>query len=306
MDTGFIAVDWGSTNFRAYRVDVNGNVIDQVSSDQGVAKISRDDMPAIVDALVIRWPEEAGAIFCCGMIASTIGWENIPYLQCPISATGLAATLPILEIGGHVLHVSPGLSCQSIFGQPDVMRGEEIQYLGYLSALPEGSNIQGMICMPGTHSKWLSVQKGEAKHFSTTMTGDIFAALSQNGLLRTHLTETVTFSAAFIEGLEYARSGGSLPRQLFSVRSRVVTGDLKNKDAASYASGLLIGSEIDDALQAYADYIGSEAITLIGSIALCDLYKNALEHFGQSARIIESHNACIGGFRLLARLKEEQ
>jgi 2-dehydro-3-deoxygalactonokinase len=259
-----------------------------------------------VDALVIKWPEEAGAIFCCGMITSTIGWENVPYLQCPISATDLAATLPILEIGAHRLHVSPGLSCQSIYGQPDVMRGEEIQYLGYLSALPEGGNTQGMICMPGTHSKWLSVEKGEARHFSTTMTGDVFEALSQNGLLRTHLTEAVTFSSAFIEGLEYARSGGSLARQLFSVRSRVVIGDLENEDAASYASGILIGSEIVDVLDAYADLIGSEAITLIGSRALCDLYKSTLEHFGQSARIIESHDACIDGFRLLGRLKAGQ
>lgn len=303
MNDGFIALDWGSSNFRAYQIDRQGKVADQVSSAWGIAKIDRDEIPTVLNEVAARWPEQADAIYCCGMIGSTIGWSDVPYIECPVAPRQLAEILPILDIGEHRVNVSPGLRCTSIYGQPDVMRGEEMQFLGYLYQQKEISSATGMICMPGTHSKWLVVEQGSAAHFSTAMTGDIFAAMSLSGLLKPHLGEKALLSPAFLEGIEYAKVGGAAARQLFSVRSRVVVGQLADSDASSFASGILIGGEINDALAVYSPWLSNSSITLIGSPSLCGLYQAALTQFDLESTILNAGDACIDGFKFINSLK---
>ncbi len=303
MKNGFIAIDWGSSNCRAYKVNGEGQIVSQLSSPKGVAQISREEIPMVLGEIVRRWPDEADTIYACGMIGSTVGWESVPYISCPVLPTQFAETLPILDIGGTKINVSPGLQCESIFGQPDVMRGEEIQYLGFLYGKKDVSNVTGIVCMPGTHSKWLVVENSCAKHFSTVMTGDIFAAMSQNGLLKTHLSGQAVVCSAFFEGVDYAMKGGALGRQLFSVRSRVVLEELSESDATSYASGILIGGEINDALSTYRQWLGHVPITLIGSLDLCELYRAAIEHSGYESTILDAGQACIDGFKLINEFK---
>lgn len=304
MKEGFIALDWGSSNCRAYKVNAQGNIEGQIDSPKGVAKISREEIPSVLGEIVTQWPDVADTIYACGMIGSTVGWESVPYIECPTFPTQFAETLPILDINGVKLNVSPGLRCTSIFGQPDVMRGEEMQYLGFLYNQEEVSTATGLICMPGTHSKWLVVENGAAKHFSTVMTGDVFAALSQNGLLKSHLCGKAVISPAFFEGVDYALKGGALGRQLFSVRSRVVLGELAESDATSYASGILIGGEINDALAVYGRWLEFSPVTLIGSRDFCELYKAALAYCVRESTIIEAGQACIDGFKLINEFKE--
>lgn len=303
MNSGFISIDWGSSNFRAYRVNALGDTVEHIDMPKGIARIEHGDIPRILDEVASNWPEEAQTIYCCGMISSTIGWQELPYLSCPISTEELVRSLSVLKIGDHLVNTSPGLRCISTFGKPDVMKGEEIQYLGFQRSRKQTDNKNAMVCMPGTHSKWMSVEDGRATHFSTAMTGDIFAALSASGLLKPHLGDPVAFTDAFIEGVEYARSGGALARLLFSVRSRVVSGELNNGDASAYASGILIGNEISDALSAYQEYRDGTAITLIGAKQMCELYRDALALFDQTSTILDASDACINGFKYVSEVR---
>jgi 2-dehydro-3-deoxygalactonokinase len=85
---------------------------------------------------------------------------------------------------------------------------------------------------------------------------------------------------------------------LFGARARVMRGQLERKDAASYLRGLLIGSEIADALAIHPD-LGAAPVPLIGNGPLCALYAGALASVGAEGRLIDSREACVHGFLAL-------
>lgn len=299
MSSGYVAIDWGSTNFRAFRVAENGTVLDRYTKPMGIANLSKQQMGDVIESLVRRWPAECDALYCCGMIGSTVGWEEVPYLNCPIKPEQLLQQSRVLTIRNNRLRVSSGLACKSVFGPPDVMRGEELLYLGALTLVPRLRTGRGLVCMPGTHTKWVAVDRGSILHFSTSMVGDIFKALSTNSLLRHHLAGDSTASAAFEDGVEYGQSGSGLSRMLFSVRSRSVTRELPNADTASYASGIMIGNDVADALGAYRAYANEIPVVLIGNRSLCSLYQTALRLCRHDSVILDADDACIFGFQFL-------
>lgn len=297
--SGFVAIDWGSTNFRAYRVDAIGGVIDRLESPLSIATMSKDEIRDTVDGVVDRWPNESESLYCCGMVGSSVGWQEVPYVDCPTRPQELVAKVPTIEIGANKLHISPGLACISTFGVPDVMRGEELQYLGVLSLNRQLQIKLGLVCMPGTHTKWMPLDRGAVASFSTSMVGDIYNAVSKNGLLRNHIQNEARQSSAFLDGVNYGRKGGALSRLLFSVRSRVVTAELPNADAASYASGIMIGNDVADALEAYAKFAEDCPIVLVGEPELCGLYKLAIETCGGTAVVFDAEDACVQGFHVI-------
>ena len=91
----YIAVDWGTTNRRAYLIDAGGAVLDTVRDDRGVLAIERSDYPREVAAL----RERLGAlpVIAAGMIGSTRGWVDAPYVPAPVDL----GTFPV-ELGWHV------------------------------------------------------------------------------------------------------------------------------------------------------------------------------------------------------------
>src|SRR3546814_8578864 len=128
---------------------------------------------------------------------------------------------------------------------PDVMRGEEAQVLGALAALPTAG---GLICLPGTHSKWVRVADGVVQSFATYMTGEVFDLLQGHSILSRLMTKgAVAADRWFLEGVLLGRQGGLLNR-LFSARSRPLTGDLPEAEVRSYLPGLLIGDELATAV----------------------------------------------------------
>ncbi len=300
LNREFVAIDWGSTNFRAYRISTNGEVLDQLATQNGASVIDRSKYVEILDDLAERWPESAQRIIACGMVGSSIGWQEVPYVSCPASASSIAGAIEEFRIGNHTLSIVPGTKCESVFGQPDVMRGEETQLLGLLASREPGNPFSGIICMPGTHSKWSRIEDGQLTTFSTSMTGDIFAALMKSGLLKGHLQSSVQPGSSFDEGVLYGAKGGSLARMLFSVRSRVVTGALANDAAASFASGVLIGNEVSEAIQAYAKAGSDSLVTLVGEQSLCELYSVALALLNTESELVSNHQATLTGIGVLS------
>ena len=299
MDGRFVAIDWGSSNFRAYRVGPSGMLLDRLTTADGVANVEREGMVGVVDTVVSRWPPAAHALFCCGMIGSSVGWTELPYLDCPIDPEEVARRMTAVTIGDHVLRVSPGLTCRSGDGFPDVIRGEEVLCLGAIRSVKRLREGQGLLCLPGTHTKWVAIRDGAVRSFSTSLVGELYEALSMSSLLQHHLKGDAEVSEAFRLGVDYGASGGGLTRYLFSVRSRSVVGELAYEDGASFASGILIGNDVRDAMEVYSDLSVASPLVLVGEAGLCELYRAALEHLGRDATVTPAEEACIEGFRFI-------
>ena len=153
--------------------------------------------------------------------------------------------------------------------------------------------------MPGTHTKWLAIEDGCIHAFSTSLVGEIYAALSTSNVFRNHLQGTASVSEAFLRGVDCGASGGGLTRLLFTVRSRSVLGELSRDAAPSYASGVLIGNDIRDAMRVYRRVFETAPLCVVGEAELCGLYQAALRHLGKCTTVMPAESACIRGFSFI-------
>jgi 2-dehydro-3-deoxygalactonokinase len=291
-----VAIDWGTTNFRAQLLDEDGSVCDSYSSGNGVGKLTRSDMRDEIRRLRDRWPAAGTDMIACGMIGSSIGWIATPYLPCGSGPADIAGALVESDVDGVRLRIVPGVHCRNADSGWDVMRGEELLAFGWAALQTEPAEASGLCVMPGTHSKWVRMERGRIERFSTAMTGEIYEILSRQSLLRRHITGDAVHGEAFERGVAIGASGAGLARHLFSVRANSLHEELPDADAGSFVSGLLIGSEIVDALRIYGWTADSPPVHLVGARRLIDLYAQALAHFGVRSTTTDSHQASASGF----------
>jgi 2-dehydro-3-deoxygalactonokinase len=295
----FVGVNWGSTNFRALLIGADGAAIDEYSAPAGVVALDRDGMAATMDDLAARWRNHS-PIYASGMIGSNVGWIEVPYVEAPAGCADLARAAVATQIGSVPLHIVPGVTCRRSFdGEPDILRGEEIELMG-LAALRA---VEGLVALPGTHTKWARLENGRIVDFFTSMSGEIFDRLTAKGLLASIVAGEAADGPVFLRGVAAGRARQlSLGTLLFGARAHVVRGLLPKADAASYIRGLLIGAEIADAQSVYPT-VGDAVIPLIGNRALCHLYASALAAAGASGELIDARAACLRGFRALHELR---
>ena len=300
MHRDFIAINWGSSNFRAYLMDHGGQVRDAWTEAAGIASLDRAGMQTQIERASQRWPQ-ADALYACGMIGSNIGWDDAGYAPCPIGLEGLSTRLRATSIAGRSMRIVPGLACRrSADDAPDIMRGEETELFGLLCAgqLPS----HGVVALPGTHGKWVRIEDGAVTEFMTAMSGEIFDRLTALGLLASIVGAPAAPGAAFDMGVRTAASRQlGLGTLLFGARARVIRGELARDDAASYVRGLLIGAEIADALTLYP--MGrDQGITLVGSSVVCVMYARALTLLGVASSTVDAAHATTQGFAALHAL----
>lgn len=288
----FIAVDWGTTNRRAYLIGPGGAVHAEIADDLGVATMERGAFPAAVGAIAAQLGRERPMLLA-GMVGSNRGWHETAYVPCPAALPDVARALHWVEPGRTA--IVPGL-CASNPGSADVMRGEEVQVFG-LGALDPATR-DGAICHPGTHTKWIAIRQGAVTTFRTVMTGEMFALLRAHSILAPMLQGPVAPGPAFLSGVDAAHEGGVLTAQLFSVRGRVLLGRMNEQDAASYTSGLLIGWDI----RAGADLAGDQPVTVLGQPALTCLYAAALVHLGVVAQEFDGAQAFTAGMHAIREM----
>lgn len=275
MDDAFLAVDWGTTNRRVYRIE-NGAVVHTERDDRGVTFVS--DFAGEAAAIRARFGDLP--MLLAGMVGSNIGWQAAPYVPAPAGVSELAASL--LRIDERTMIV-PGVSTQA-----DVMRGEEVQLLGAVAAgLVPGD---ALLVQPGTHCKWATMADGRIADFTTAMTGELFALLRTHGLLAAQLHGEVTASSAFFEGVVDGKRR-DLAASLFGIRAAKLLGVRDDADAAAYASGLLIGSDVAARLAGASD----APIFILSGPELGNLYTAAIAANGRSASLIDSHAAFVAG-----------
>jgi len=288
----FIAVDWGTTNRRAYRIGGGGKVEDQLEDGNGILSVPAGGFPAAVDEIRARLGDRP--MLMAGMVGSNRGWAEAPYVPCPAGLPELAASLKWVE--PERVAIVPGV-CFSQGDAADVMRGEEVQLLG---AFAEGLvPASATVCHPGTHNKWVRIADGRIAAFRTVMTGEMFSLLSKHSILSDMLGGEVTPGTAFEAGVKAGLAGRPLTGELFSVRARVLLGKARREDAASYTSGLLIGTDVRSGL---ADAARDGPVYVMGRPDLTRLYAAALAAAGREAKELEGDAAFLCGARHLAEL----
>jgi len=288
-DGGWIAVDWGTTNRRAYLLDAGGDVLDSLSDACGVLSVPAGGYPDELEALRERWG--ARAVVAAGMVGSDRGWIPVAYTEAPADLDGIARATRRVAADAWIV---PGVALRRA-DRVDVMRGEEVQVLGALAGA-DGDD-DALFCQPGTHSKWIRTVGRRIVDFSTSMTGELFALLRAHGILAGMLDGAVADGSAFRAGVDRGASAADLGAALFEVRAAVVLGTLARGDAAARASGVLIGAELGG-----RDLEGRE-VALLASGPLAELYAAAIGLRGGAVRPIDSQTAFLDGIRAVrARL----
>lgn len=278
----FLAIDWGTTNRRIYVIE-RGAVVRTDRDDRGVTAVEPGRFEA--EAAAIRAAFGDLPMLMAGMVGSTVGWRVAPYVEAPAGLDALAANLCRIDDRTAIV---PGLSLID-GGRADVMRGEEVQLLG--------AGLDGLFCQPGTHCKWAEIERGEVARFTTAMTGELFALLKRNSLLADRLGGDVEPGAAFREGVEDGKRR-DLAAALFGIRAAGLLGLRDDRDAAAYASGLLIGSDVAVRVEASPH----DTVHVLADAALGGLYCAALEANGRAARLLDSHAAFVSGIIGIAEL----
>lgn len=297
----FIAGDWGTSNLRLFLCH-DGHVVDRLSGP-GIAAVPATAAATLLER-VAPWRASHGQlpIFLSGMVGSSVGWVEAPYIQCPAGLSALRDGMRRLEAGGHGVAIAPGLACINPLGAPDVMRGEETQILGALATDPDLAYGRQILCLPGTHSKWALLNDGRVEHFQTAMTGELFAILRGYSILGRG-TEGLSpddgpaFQAGLARGLE--EHGTTLPHLLFEARSRQLRDGLGPRWALSFLSGLLIGQDCAGTRARYRPAPG-QPITIIAAPSLGRLYEGALARLGVACRLLTGDGQSLAGLFALA------
>jgi 2-dehydro-3-deoxygalactonokinase len=285
-EEGLVGVDWGTTNFRAYRFNEAGQVIERRFSTAGILSVTGGMFAETLQEKVGDWIAAGEKhVLLSGMVGSRQGWVEVDYLPCPVKVDDLATgvvNVPYEE--AHVLLI-PGVRGEDVGGVPEVMRGEETQVMGLAERCLRG----GLVCIPGTHTKWIELTDGTIESFQTCMTGDVFAALRKETILaRLMHADAPLDEERFLHGVERSADAGGVLHHLFGVRTLALMGELREEAAASYLSGLLIGHEVRAMMPASAN------VHIVGAAELCGLYRRAIESCGGEATIEEEGAAARG------------
>jgi 2-dehydro-3-deoxygalactonokinase len=283
-----IAVDWGTTSFRAYRLAGDGGILDRRVNARGIMAHTDGGFADTLREAIGPWLAAGETrVLMAGMIGSRQGWLEAPYLPCPVGPADLAAGLVAVPFEGAQVKVVPGVSGVDEAGVAEVMRGEETQVAGAFAA----TGGTGTICLPGTHSKWVRTHSGRLLGFTTHMTGEVFAALRGHTILGRMMRDGPAEGPFFDEGVRRSAEPGGLLHHAFGVRALTLTGRLPETDAPAYLSGLLIGHEVRSALS-------GDVVHIIGAAGLDRLYARAISLCGAVARIFDGDAAAEGLARI--------
>jgi 2-dehydro-3-deoxygalactonokinase len=301
MNDGTIGIgcDWGTTNLRLYRLGNDGLILEKRDLSAGIMTIKNAEFESAFYTAMGDWLSNYpnAHIILSGMIGSRQGWKETPYLSCPTNVEKISQGLVPLKLGnGRRIWLTPGLSYINKQGSPDVMRGEEVQILGALTAL--GSH-KMLVCLPGSHSKWAKIIAGEVLEFNTYITGELFEAIKSNTIIGKMIDPGSWDDNAFLEGVDHANSSNNLLNQLFNVRAKGLFNQLTPFTAGAFLSGLLIGHELKEAL------IDGKLhkICLIGQGRLVTLYEKALVHGGVKSQTLSSDIIATGHMKLMKTIK---
>lgn len=285
----WIAVDWGTSNLRVWAMDGQGQVVAEHRSDKGMSGLDRDQFEAALLELIDPWLN-AGHItqvICCGMVGSQQGWAEAAYLSVPCDPpNGEAMTRVETRDPRIAVSILPGVKQMA---PADVMRGEETQITGFLN---RNAQFDGVLCLPGTHTKWVQISAGEIVSFRTFMTGELYALLSEQSVLRHSVRSDGFDKDAFESAVSDAiAQPQALASRLFGLRAGSLVAGLTAEAARAQLSGMLIGAE----LAAARPYWLGQNVAIVGTREVSQLYRMALRAQGVPATLADVTEMTLTG-----------
>jgi 2-dehydro-3-deoxygalactonokinase len=294
------AVDWGTTRLRVWLLDATGAVLDERRSDEGLLTAQHKGFANVLD----RHLQDMGAgkdlpAIVCGMAGARQGWVEAPYVDVPASLSDILGAAVSVPGTDRDVRIVPGLA-QRNPRTPDVMRGEETQLAGTAKLIGSGSHL---VCMPGTHSKWVIAEGGTISGFGTWPTGEMFSVLSEHSILRHSIGDKPAAvspdSQVFRDWCQEALFDGDIGSRLFGIRAAGLLSGLGQDDAAAALSGLLIGAEIASAIRRFGRR--GSPVVLVVSGALGALYAEAMHLDGIAVTVADADEAVLAGLVAAAR-----
>ena len=286
----WIAVDWGTSNLRAW--SMSGSAKHSFAqTDEGMSALTKDAFEPALSRLITKLGADTSLpVVACGMVGSRQGWVEAPYRTVPCTPLTNAFT----TIGA--VHIIAGLKQDA---PADVMRGEETQIAGFLALNP---GWDGVICLPGTHTKWVEISAGEVISFQTLMTGEIYALLCDHSVLRHSVDSKGWEDAAFTSAVEDIFSRPErLAALLFAIRAGDLLTGTPAAEARARLSGLLIGAE----LAAARPYWLGRQIAVLGASAQAAHYCTALQTQGVPATLADAERMTLAGLTAAYRLLKD-
>jgi len=292
----WIAIDWGITRLRAWAIGPDGELRAEAQSAAGMGALDPSGFePALLDLIQDWLGAGPTPILACGMLGAAQGWQEIPHVAVPAKPADL---MPVRATAVRdprlALSIVPGLSQKT---PPDLMRGEETQIAGFLAREP---GFDGVLCLPGTHTKWVHLSAGEVVSFQTCMTGEMFDLLSQHSVLRHSVAAASLDAGAFADAASDTLSRPErLAQRLFAIRADATLNATAPEVSRARLSGALIGAE----LAATRPYWLGQDVVVAATPALADLYTRALSAQGAAARTLDAAPLTLAG---LARIRMTQ
>lgn len=314
MSITWIGVDWGTSRLRAWAFDETGRPVGPLRAGPGMGTLGGQGARAFEAALVAAlgdWLDgvaEALPVLVCGMAGARQGWREAAYLDLPqsLDRLGDGAIAVATDDPRIAIEIVPGLA-QRDATAPDVMRGEETQLLGFLAGCSDDEERRDwMLCLPGTHAKWVTVEEGVVRSFRTYMTGELFALLAEQSILRHSVgggggLDADAFATAVREAVA---EPAEVAAKLFPLRARHLLFEEAGPTARSRLSGLLIGQELASALPQSDD--AAPRIAVIGDDALAALYAEALAIAGFAPETVSGETTVIAGLKALHEIRERR
>lgn len=292
----WIAVDWGTTRVRAWAIGTDGRIRADAQSRAGTATRAPEGFEPVLLKLVEDWLGAGPVpILACGMLGATRGWQEAPHVRVPAKPAELAPMRSGAPRDPRLaLWIVPGLGQSD---PPDVMQGEETRIAGFLAAEP---GFDGVLCLPGPHTRWVRLSAEEVVSFQTAMTGEVFELLSRSSVLRDCVSAASIDSRSFAEAVADTLSRPErLAQRLFSIGADATLNGTRPEVSRARLSGALIGAE----LAAMRPYWLGQQVAVAGASALAQLYVRALAEQGVPARALDATPLTLAG---LARIRATQ
>ena len=294
MNSKAIIVDWGTTAFKAWLVELSsGEILASTSNNMGMSQLDSIQFSEALDQSIGCWKETQPelTVYMAGMVGAAGGWCLAPQLPTPLSRHDLSKNLMQVPNQKNTW-IIPGARVPG--NNPDIMRGEEVQIFGGLKL---SGKEQALMCLPGTHSKWAQIKDHQLVNFVTSMTGEVHQVMLQHSVLGKSLVldHQTASSEAFEAGLAEADCETNVLHTMFSARTKLLGGSLDEHQVSDYLSGILIGAEVRSMEKRFPPE--SKPLVLISGIALKAPYTKALERAGYRVEWIDAGTASCEGIR---------
>jgi 2-dehydro-3-deoxygalactonokinase len=298
----FIAGDWGTSNLRLYLcqyLSPQETISLETRYGQGISEIQGDFEETFFN-LTQDWLDKYGPmpVILSGMIGSNIGWKEAPYLTCPVDSKQIANGRISFNTRGIEFSILAGLRATNPLDAPDVMRGEELQLLGWMLSQHDQGPHDRLFALPGTHNKWSRVIDNKIETFLTAFTGELFSLLRNHSILISDDSAISFNQGVFMQGVRAIENlgGGHLVHALFATRSKQVLGEMATTDGLSYISGLIVGADILGAVNLFTSDQQTLPITIIGEATLSQQYLMVLNYLGFDSDSCDPAKIAISGF----------